>query len=1363
MKNRLLSLLASLFFLLLVSSKANATNITGGIFSNTTWTAANSPYIILDSCVIFQGVTLTIDPGVVVEFDDNAFIDQRGTLIANGTVGDSITFTSSSATPYPGIYMGLILEYNTTNSYEYCKFSYAGTAIEYHGENNNVPITNSVFTSNTTGIYIRIATVDNCAFINNETGIDGEVISGSSTIQGCEFTCNGTGILEASCPVLNCYFSYNNDGIWRADSHSIKNCVFEYNSNGGIGAFSDTIENCTIQYNGIGISSEENYIFSNIISDNAIGIETYNDIAYSCNSICNNTIYNFVTENYDNISAADNYWCSTDTAAIQATIFDGHVNLNYGLVIFTPFDTSACSNIGSTLSISQITVPPLTVSTPAPICSGESTVIKESGASSYAWSPSTGLGAESGDSITAHPIVTTTYTVTGRATTCYGDDLSATVVVTVNPTPTITAMPNPVSICPGESSTLTASGAISYTWSPATALSATTGSSVTANPTVTITYTVTGTGSNGCTATKTAVVTVHTTPTIAAAPNPAIYCTGGSSLLTASGGITYTWSPATALSATTGSSVTANPTATTTYTVIDSSACGIDTTKVVVYVTTTLNVSANSPSIICSGTSVILSATGAGSYTWSPSAYLSTVTGDSVTATPTATTTYTVTGSSGVDCTGTATVVVPVNPTPAITLTANPLSYCVGGSSTLSASGATMYTWTPSAGLDYTTGAVVIATPTLSSTYTVTGTNTYGCSSTDTVTVTVNPNPTVTANANPATFCSGGISTLIASGANTYTWSPSTDLDATTGAIVAANPTITTTYVVIGTSSSGCPGTDTVVVTVNPTPTVTVGSNPVSYCSGSSSILTASGGNTYTWSPSVDLSATTGATITANPTETTTYTVTGTANNGCTVTNTVTVNVNPSPTITTSPSPTYCSGGNATLNAFGAVSYTWSPPIDLTTTTGATVTASPTLTTTYTVTGTNSNGCSATDTLIVTVNPNPVITASASPSSLCTGGISTLTASGGESYTWSPSTGLDATTGTIVAANPTETTAYVVIGTNLSGCQGTTTVVVTVGSSTTVTATASPSSYCVNGSATLTASGCQTYTWLPSTGLSDTTGATVTATPTVTTTYTIDGANGPGCTGTTTVTITVNPLPVITSNSPTVCTGDSATLTANGAATYTWTPTTGLSATTGSSVVANPSVTTTYYVTGTDALGCSATDTDVVTVVPSPNKPTFHQYGDTLISSSKYDNQWYRNDSLLVNDTSQDLIITDTGEYWVIVNNEVNGCSTASDTMNITSLTGVNQLSINNNQLSVYPNPFTNEVFIKLNSSIEDIKDWTMQLTDVLGRTLYSISPLNPRQLAGTFEIDLPDLPGGIYFITVINKTGRAAVPVVKE
>jgi len=74
--------------------------------------------------------------------------------------------------------------------------------------------------------------------------------------------------------------------------------------------------------------------------------------------------------------------------------------------------------------------------------------------------------------------------------------------------PTISVNPSSPTICSGQSTTLTASGASTYVWSPATGLSSTTGATVTASPTTTTTYTVTGTDVNGCTATSNVTVTV---------------------------------------------------------------------------------------------------------------------------------------------------------------------------------------------------------------------------------------------------------------------------------------------------------------------------------------------------------------------------------------------------------------------------------------------------------------------------------------------------------------------------------------------------------------------------------------------------------------------------------------------------------------------------------------------------------------------------------------------------------------------------------------------------------------------------------------------------------------------------------------
>src|SRR3982751_3725087 len=96
-------------FLLLTCFVLKAqTNVSGGIYSDATWTKANSPYIITDTVVVFPGVTLTIEPGVTLKFADKIRIEIRqANLISEGTRADSITYTSNSSTPTSGIYDGV--------------------------------------------------------------------------------------------------------------------------------------------------------------------------------------------------------------------------------------------------------------------------------------------------------------------------------------------------------------------------------------------------------------------------------------------------------------------------------------------------------------------------------------------------------------------------------------------------------------------------------------------------------------------------------------------------------------------------------------------------------------------------------------------------------------------------------------------------------------------------------------------------------------------------------------------------------------------------------------------------------------------------------------------------------------------------------------------------------------------------------------------------------------------------------------------------------------------------------------------------------------------------------------------------------
>ncbi|MNK02301.1 PKD domain protein [compost metagenome] len=538
---------------------------------------------------------------------------------------------------------------------------------------------------------------------------------------------------------------------------------------------------------------------------------------------------------------------------------------------------------------------------------------------------------------------------------------SASTTVTVN-NATVTP-PAAQTICVGGSTLLTASGAGSYTWSPATGLSSTTGASVTASPATTTTYTVTGTTA-GCTSTGTVTVTVAPL-TVNVSPNTSI-CSGASTTLTATGATNYTWSPTTGLSATTGATVTASPATTTTYTVTGTTGSCSATANVTVTVTP-VNVSVSPNTSVCSGASTTLTASGATSYSWSPSTGLSASTGASVSANPSATTTYTVTGTTGA-CSSTATVTVTVTP---LALTVSPnTGICNGASTILTAGGATNYSWSPSTGLSSTSGSSVTANPTTTTTYTVSGT-TGSCSSSQSVTVTVTP---VIVNLSPNTsICNGASTTLTASGgATNYSWSPATGLSSTSGSSVTANPTTTTTYTVTGTVGS-CSNTATMTLTVNPIPTVTA-NNTGPYCEGSTIQLQSGSlpGTTYSWSGPNGYSASTqNASVPATVAAGGMYTVI-TSLNGCSSTATTDVFVNSTQIPAITQAGPFCTNVPNTVLSADITGGVWSGTGIVNEATGefsALVAGPGSHQVTYTITG----GCSSPGTRIIVVNPMPVV------------------------------------------------------------------------------------------------------------------------------------------------------------------------------------------------------------------------------------------------------------------------------------------------------------------------------------------------------------------------------------------------------
>lgn len=286
------------------------------------------------------------------------------------------------------------------------------------------------------------------------------------------------------------------------------------------------------------------------------------------------------------------------------------------------------------------------------------------------------------------------------------------------------------------------------------------------------------------------------------------------------------------------------------------------------------------------------------------------------------------------------------------------------------------------------------------------------------ITIYVTPQPQITATASPTLFCPGGSTTLNGNGGVSYTWSGGVSNG------VSFVPASTSSYTVTGTDANGCTNTSSITITVFPLPNVTANANPANICPGAGTALTGSGASSYTWTGGVSNG------VMIYPTTTTTYTVTGTDANGCTNTSSVTVSVNNNLNVNISPTQnTLCLGDSLQLTASGATNYVWSFTPGLSSYTGASVWAFPSASSVYTVTGSDANGCSGTSTVSVDVVNQIEVIASKNRDAECNQNLIQLSASGAQSYTWTPASSLSNPNGAVTNATIYTTTTFYVTGT----------------------------------------------------------------------------------------------------------------------------------------------------------------------------------------------------------------------------------------------------------------------------------------------------------------------------------------------
>jgi gliding motility-associated-like protein len=830
-------------------------------------------------------------------------------------------------------------------------------------------------------------------------------------------------------------------------------------------------------------------------------------------------------------------------------------------------------------------------------CTTTSINLTATGGGTYSWSNGTTVIGTTA-TIAVNSPGTYTCTITGSN----GCQASVSQVITQNisaPNTSITTPTTTILTCTTTSINLQATGGVTYSWSNGT-------SSLGTNALISVstpgTYTVTATGANGCTGTVTQVITQNIIQPNALITNPlttVLTCSTPSISLTGTGGGTYSWMDGNGVI---GTNATINITTANTYTLIVTGANGCDATT---SITITDNFSAPIVSIAvsntvlsCTNTSITLTATGGGTYSWTGGS-----TSSSLTVTNPGTYTVTVTSPNG--CTASSSQVITqsiTTPTVNITSSNNGLLTCAVTSITLTATGGGTYLWSNGS----TNAVISVSTP---GTYSVTVTGTNGCSTTANSIVTQNIVPPAAAIATPSTTiltCTASSIGLTASGGSSYAWSNGT---ATIGNSATLNVTLPGTYTVTVTGSNGCTATVSQTITQNSVAPV-AGINPLSTsvltCTTPTIPITATGGGTYSWSNGTVII---GTNASINVTTPGTYTVTVTAPNGCTaIASQVITQNNAVPLVTITPpisSVLTCTTTSISLIANGSGNFAWTNPTLISTNPSLTVTT-PGL---YTVTVTAANGCTGSVSQTITQNISAPVAAITTPTSTvltCTTTSISLTATGGGTYSWSNGTAVVGTSATLVVTTP-GTYTVTVSGTN--GCTATAATTITQNNIPPTAGINVPNTTiltCTTTSIPLTATGGGTYSWSNGTAI---VGNTSTLSVTNPGFYTVVVTSPNGCNSLTNIVITqdiVAPIASITNNTNSTvldCNTTQISLTGVGGTSASWSN--------GTSVVssaANLNVTAagTYTYTGTNANGCIDTESITITFTANTN-PTFTQ------------------------------------------------------------------------------------------------------------------------------------------------------------
>lgn len=492
-------------------------------------------------------------------------------------------------------------------------------------------------------------------------------------------------------------------------------------------------------------------------------------------------------------------------------------NLSNGVYEVTVSDVNNCS-VNSSFQISEYVYEANIELSETEICLGDSATfnVNTFGAvvQTYFWMFGDGF-------TTMLPNVTKGFTTSGNYNASVGLLLSNGCFLNINTSIIVHALPNvnagnDVFVCPGNNTTLEATGAESYVWSSATDFIQITDAIIRTLPETNSVYYVTGTDANGCVNNDSVSVFLHEILPLEIS-NDTLLCSGTSTTLKAEGAVSYQWNNAQYLSCDTCSETIALADTTTVFVVnaIDVNGCNVSD-SVIVYVVPMPSGLLSQSLTTCENSEVTLRAFPQANvtYSWQPDSLVSNANSHTIKVTPSETTTFTLSSTTNFGCNRIDTVIITVLPKPFLNID-DSISYCFGESYQIQLDSSLNYTWQPTIGLSCSQCSNPLITNNTNQIYTVSYVANNGCSFTDTIQLNVLSLPELDLGVSRK-ICKGDIVNITAEAptATSILWSPSQGLNTTNTKIVQASPNADIVYIATVSDAKGCVNSDSILVEV---------------------------------------------------------------------------------------------------------------------------------------------------------------------------------------------------------------------------------------------------------------------------------------------------------------------------------------------------------------------------------------------------------------------------------------------------------------------------------------------------------------------------------------------------------------------